>query len=268
MLNFEFGISSKVLRDYTLKEAISIAEKCGYDVMEIWIDDLIMSGLSTNEVISLTDYYGLKRSVHLRTDDLNIASFNDGIRVESVKQAKEGILLASQIKASEVTLHPGRKTSKTNSLEEAWILQLRSVRELAHTAENCSITLCIEGMERINGEFVLTINDLKYVLEQCQSEALGITIDISHLHTVGDACMFLKEAEKLPVRNVHISQSSQEAYHLPVFDSKGEIDYVKAFEILSGYYRGSVIVEGYVPEMGRELARESIRWYKNITGSK
>ena len=93
-----FGISSKVMRDYKLEEAISIAGKYGYDAIEIWIDDFISSGLTPDQIIELTDTHNLKRTVHLRTDDLNICSFNEGIRNESVKQIKEGIFIASQIK--------------------------------------------------------------------------------------------------------------------------------------------------------------------------
>ncbi len=261
----DFGISTKVLWEYSLKEAISIAGELNYDVIELWIDDIISSGLKADEIVGLTEKYGLKRAVHLRTDDLNIASFNEGIRRESLEQTKRGIQMASEIEANEATLHPGRKTSKTNSVEEAWEVQLNSIKELAKTAEFCGVTLCVEGMEKISGEFVLTPNDLGYVINECKNDALGVTIDISHLQTIGDAVSILKESKNLPVCNVHISQTTAHALHLPLFAGEGDIDYKKIFTELKSFYNGSVVVEGYKKGMGEEIAEKSIKWYKDIT---
>ena len=260
----KFGISTKVLREYSLKEAISIAGNFNYNVIELWIDDVISSGMSSDEIIALTEENGLQRSVHLRTDDLNIASFNDGIRRESLEQTKRGIQIASKIKACEATLHPGRKTSKTNSIEEAWHVQLDSIKELVETAEDCGVFLCVEGMEKVFGEFILTPDDLERVINDCKSDALKVTIDVSHFKTFGDAVSLVKQSKNLPVGNVHISQTTADSLHLPLFTDEGDIDYKKIFAELKAFYDGAVVVEGYKKGMGKEIAEQSINWYKNI----
>ena len=257
-----FGISTKVLRDYKLEEAIAIAGKCGYDAIEIWIDDFLSSGLTPNQIIDLTDAHNLKRTVHLRTDDLNISSFNEPIRRESVKQMNEGMVIASQIKADEATLHPGRKTSKTNSVDEAWEVQLESIREISDTAKKCNVILCVECMEKTASDFVLTPQDLKRIVNQCQNGSLGVTIDISHLQTIGDAVRLLDESKTLPIHNIHISQTTAKALHLPLFFDEGDIDYRSVFGLLKTFYHKAVIVEGYRKNMGIVIAEGSLKWWK------
>lgn len=260
----DFGISTKVLRDFNFKEGIELAISLGYDAIEIWIDDLLTSGASYDDVIKLFEKNGLHKTVHLRTDDINIASFNQGIRRESIKQTKEGILAAAQLNAKEVTLHPGRKTSKTNSLEEVWKVQIDSITELAEYAADLKINLCVEGMENIKGEVVLMPTDLMSILKACKNDFLKVTVDIAHLQTLGDPVALLEEMKDLPVANVHISQTSEKELHLPLFDKSGLIDYTKIFNCLKSFYDGAVIVEGYKKGEGKQFAQESIKWYKNI----
>ena len=257
------GISTKVLRDYPLQEAIEIAREYGYGEMEFWIDDLQSADLSTEEIIARTDAYGIGRSVHLKTEDLNLASFNEPIRQESVRQQMEGIRLAARLGARTATLHPGRKTAKTHTVEAAWELQLRSIGELAVCAEECGVTLCVEAMERLAGEFVLTPENLQKVCG-IGSKALAVTLDLSHLHTVGDVCGLLERARGLPVRNVHISQSKGTKPHLNVFDPEGEIDFRRALPALEAVYDGPLILEGYAAGRGKEIAERSMAWYRGL----
>ena len=126
------GISTKVLRGHSLRESIEIAREFGYSEIEFWVDDLETAEISIEEIIALTDACGIGRSVHLKTEDLNIAPFNEAIRAESVRQQKEGLHLAARLGARTATLHPGRKTAKTHTVEAAWELQLRSIAGLQH----------------------------------------------------------------------------------------------------------------------------------------
>ena len=260
----KFGISTKVMRDFSLKDTISVAGDLGYDIIEIWIDDYLLSGFTADEVLKMTEDKNLKVSVHLRTDDLNIASFNDGIREESLKQAKDGIYIASSLKAEDVTLHPGRKTSKTNSVIEAFEVQRASVKELSDIACEYGVKLCVEGMEKINGEFITSPEDLRELIKGCNKKSTFVTVDIAHLYTWGDVIKNLEYMKNFPVSNVHISQANDKKIHLPLFSPDGKIDYKDVFKTLYSFYDGGVVVEGYVKNMGMEIAEKSINWYKNI----
>lgn len=261
------GISTKVLRDFSLREAIEVAHEFGYQEIEFWVDDLLTTDISVEEVIHLTDTYGIGRSVHLLTEDLNLASFNESIRQESVRQEMEGLRLAARLGARTATLHPGRKTAKTRKTEEAWHQQLLSIDALAQCAEDCGVTLCVEAMERLGGEFVLTGTDLDYIHTALGRKELAYTLDIAHLHTVGDVCEQLELARHLPVKNVHISQSKGTKPHLTLFDPEGEIDFRQALEKLGEFYDGTLIIEGYVAGKGREIAEKSMKWYRRITAN-
>lgn len=259
------GISTKVLRDYSLREAIEIAHRCGYQDIEFWVDDLLTADLSEDEIIRLTDHYGIGRSVHLLTEDLNIASFNQPIREVSVSQHMDGIRLAGRLSAHTVTLHPGRKTAKTRKMEDAWKVQLDSIDRLAQCAGDNGVTLCVEAMEHLAGEFVLTVADLDYISRMLNREKLAFTLDIAHLHTVGDVCGELAQAKHLNVGNVHISQAKGLKPHLTLFDPEGEIDFRQVFPALKTFYDGALIIEGYVAGKGMEIAEKSIEWYHEIT---
>lgn len=254
-----------MLRDYPLSESIEIARRFGYQDMEFWVDDLLTADLSLEEIVARTDDYGISRNVHLLTEDLNIASFNSAIRAVSVQQHMEGIRLAGKLAAKTATLHPGRKTAKTRKLEEAWEMQLGSIDALAQCALDSGVTLCVEAMEKLAGEFVLDGNDLDYIARRLDRKELAFTLDIAHLHTNGDVCRQMALARHLNVGNVHISQARGLKPHLTLFDPAGEIDFAKVLPALNTFYDGAQIVEGYVAGKGMEIAEKSILWYNEIT---
>ena len=259
-----FGLSTKLLRELPMKERILLAAKLQYGAVEFWADDLLESEIPLSEIRELTDAYGICRTVHLRTEDLNIASFNEGIRKESLRQQREGLMLAAKLGAAHATLHPGRKTAKTKSLNEAWSCQIAAIRELALAAAEEGICLCVEGMEKLAGEFVQTPLDLQRVLQECDVPGLAVTLDLAHLHTLGDAVELLKQAAVLPVGEVHISQAAGEKPHLPVFDLRGELRFEDMLPVLRQFYDGPLILEGYIPGMAEELAVRSMAWYRDL----
>lgn len=130
------------------------------------------------------------------------------------------------------------------------------------------MTLCVEAMERLGGEFVLTGCDLDYIHKTLARKELAYTLDIAHLHTVGDVCEQLELARHLPVKNIHISQSKGTKPHLTLFDTEGEIDFHKALEKLGEFYDGALIIEGYAAGKGREIAEKSMEWYRQITAKR
>lgn len=258
------GISTKVMRDYSFGKTLDILHDIGYKAVELWVDDLLHADISNAEIIKRLEQYGMHKSVHLLTEDLNIASFNEGIRKESLHQQKEGIKRAAEIGAREVTLHPGRKTAKTRTLEEAWEIQLESIAELTQTAKQEKVILCVEGMEKFSGEFVQTIADLKRILDYCNNPKLAATLDIAHLQTIGNPKQMILEAKCLNIGNVHISQATKEKPHFPVFFEKGEVNFMDVFRELKRVYDGALIIEGYVAGQGIYIAEESMKWYRNI----
>ena len=258
------GMSTKVLRDYSLEKTLDILYDTGYQAVELWVDDLLQTELTSQELTKRLEQYGMQKSVHLLTEDLNIASFNEGIRRESIYQQKEGIKRAAEIGAGAVTLHPGRKTAKTKTLEEAWKMQLESIAELADTARQERVRLCVEGMEKLAGEFVQTIDDLKRVLDYCKDSELAVTLDIAHLQTIGDPKQMISQAACLNIGNVHISQATSKKPHFPLFSEEGEINFPDVFQELKQVYDGALIIEGYVSGQGMVIAQESMKWYRKI----
>lgn len=65
------GISTKELRDYFLVDAVKIAGKTGYGVVEFWVNDLYAAGDKADYAVSLCKGYDVKKC-HLMTENLNI----------------------------------------------------------------------------------------------------------------------------------------------------------------------------------------------------
>lgn len=122
---------------------------------------------------------GLEVTIHAPTVDINIASLNEGIKAESVKQMKECIDYAEKINAKTITLHAG-KIGRNDPILRKHALELacQSITELIDYAENVKIS--VENMPIRKSFLANTIEELEMIKNECKC---GITIDIGHGNT-------------------------------------------------------------------------------------
>jgi len=86
-----------------LDKSLSLIKEDGFDACGIVIEEPIDYYISISQKLKDSD---LKFCIHANMTDTNIASINEGIRKESVKQIKDAILLGKEINAI-VNFHPG-----------------------------------------------------------------------------------------------------------------------------------------------------------------
>lgn len=125
---------------------------------------------------------GIEMSIHAPTVDINIASLNDGIRAESVKQMKECIDYAESINAHAMTVHLGKIGRNDPPLRKAAMdLACESVGELMDYAQN--VIISIENMPVRKAFLGNKIEELEFIQNET---GCNLTIDVGHGNTTGN----------------------------------------------------------------------------------
>lgn len=265
MILFELGISSKLMQGYSLEEIFRCAAENGFGGVELWMNQAEESGMGAAKVKELADNFGIALQVHMDTRDVNLASTNRAIREACLRQVLSAVDFAADCGARVVTVHPGRITSEKEMVEREtlWGYQFEAFAALARRAQDRGVLVGVENMEKRANEFVLTQADVEKILRSVDSDSLGTTLDVAHLASIGGVPEAI-EAWRLPIVNVHISQSGAKM-HLPVFDDvSGTIDFQKVFPPLSRKYAGMLVVEGYVRGGEKENIRRTGEWLNRV----
>ena len=125
---------------------------------------------------------GLEVSIHAPTVDINIASLNDGIKAESVKQMKECIDYAESINAHAITVHAGKIGRNDPPLRKAALeFACESISELVDYADN--VIISVENMPIRQAFLGNKIEELEMFKSEC---GCNITIDVGHGNTTGN----------------------------------------------------------------------------------
>ena len=151
-------ISSTLMWSRSLEEIFDWTYKSGLDGIELWAQHFFCRNYSREEFCKLSALYPLRSCLHSASWDLNLASLNEGIREQSVKEVKRSIDLAADLGIREVTVHPGRKTIGADLADYAGLLR-KSLRDILEHGERRQVDVSLEIMEKIPREFVTTMED-------------------------------------------------------------------------------------------------------------
>ena len=125
---------------------------------------------------------GLEVSIHGPTVDINIASLNEGIRAESVKQMKECIDYAENINAHAITVHAGKIGRNEPRLRKAALeIACESISELVDYSKN--VIISVENMPIRQTFLGNKIEELEMFKSEC---GCRFTIDLGHGNTTGN----------------------------------------------------------------------------------
>jgi sugar phosphate isomerase/epimerase len=158
---------------------------------------------------------------------------------------KQTIDLATVIPAEAVTFFTGRP-EPTTAPDEAWRWVINGCAEVCRYAEEQGVTLALEPEPEMTVE---TIADFLRVRQAVDSPALGVTVDICHLHcsepdSIGEA---IKRAGSY-IRNIHLSDARNRV-HDHLLPGDGVVDFTEAFQAL--------IEQQYTGLVNLELSRHS-----------
>lgn len=156
-------------------EIINKAHEYNFDMIEILGESPFFKKENT---MAFKDC-GLEVSIHAPTVDINIASLNDGIRAESVKQMKDCIDYAESIDAHAITIHAGKIGRNDPPLrKQALEFACESISEIVDYADN--VIISVENMP-VRAVFLGNkIEELEMFKSEC---GCNFTIDLGHGNT-------------------------------------------------------------------------------------
>ncbi len=244
-----FSSSAKVWDDISWVYGI---EDTGYTGWEIVADgnyrlDDPLRYKQIEEVI-LSTHLGV--SVHAPYGDLNLATVNDPIWHESIRQICACIEKASNL-TDRVTIHPGYLSPAGKLMpKRAWDLQKEALRQIGKCAVDHSVLACLENMVGIKEFLCRDPGELMGMVDGI--EGIGMTFDIGHANTVGKVQEFLKEVTHAHHLHVHDNKGESDE-HLALGD--GTINWQVAGKAITSHYSGVVVIEGRsIPEAKKSLA--------------
>lgn len=241
-----FSSSSKVWEDIRWVYGI---EEAGYAGWEIVADGNYRLEKPENfrKIAEVIDTTRLKVSVHAPYGDLNLATLNDPIWRESIRQTELCIEKASAF-TDRVTIHPGYLSPSGKLLpQKVWNLQKEALRMIGKCAVEHSVLACLENMI---GQKEFLCRDPEELMGMTEGiEGIGMTFDFGHANTHGRVLDFLKYVSRASHIHVHDNHGEHDE-HLAL--GEGNINWRTAGHWIATEYNGIVVVEGRSVEEGKK----------------
>ena len=246
-----FSFSSSALVDQPFDWAYQL-EDLGYSGWEIVNEGRQRLTAETiplaREIVETTD---LVITIHLPYSDLNLASMNQPIWEETVRQMKECISLASEFCGLAV-VHPGYLSPLGKQMpDRAWEQNILGLQEICDHAEEFGMRIAVENMLNIESMLGRTPEEILGILENVRRENLGFVFDVGHANTNGNVDSFLALKEKIVHVHVHDNKGARDE-HLPV--KSGNVNWRRVAKGLEGY-EGRFVTEARTLVQGAQSMR-------------
>ncbi|NMB77799.1 MAG: sugar phosphate isomerase/epimerase [Methanomicrobiales archaeon] len=250
-----FSSSSRVWDDISWVPAI---EDAGYPGWELMSDGnyRLEDPVCFARIKGVLETTNLRVSVHAPFGDLNLATLNDPIWRESIRQMCTCIEHAADF-TDIVTIHPGYMSPVGKLMpQKTWDLQKEALHQIGKCAVDHHVTACLENMIGIKEFLCRSPDELIGMTEGI--EGIGMTFDFGHANTVGKVDEFLKYVSK--ARHIHIHDNHGESdEHLAL--GAGTINWEKAGRIIAKQYQGIAVVEGRSVEEGKKSLEVFRKWF-------
>ena len=244
-----FSSSAKVWDDITWVYGI---EDAGYPGWEIVSDGnyRLENPVCFSKVREVLASTNLGVTVHAPYGDLNLATLNDPIWRESIRQICCCIEHASAL-TDRVTIHPGYISPIGKMMpQKVWDLQKEALRQIGKVAAEHSVLACLENMISMKEFLCRRPEELIGMTEGI--DGIGMTFDFGHAHTVGMVNEFLRYVDRANHIHIHDNHGLSDE-HLPL--GGGTIEWAKVGREIASRYSGIVVIEGRsIGEAGTSLA--------------
>jgi sugar phosphate isomerase/epimerase len=194
---------------------------------------------------------GLELSIHATFSDVNIAAFNENIRLFSLKIMKDCIDFSQEIGSEFITIHPGDFSAAGHTFPKEVISNnYSSFKELATYAEDKEIIIGYENMPIFpwtQFEECYAPEPISLLVKKINSKSLGITWDIGHSNTTEFSQIDFLDFFKSKLVHIHIHDNAGpekgwKDTHLGI--GKGSIHWKSLLnEIKKTNFDGSYILE-------------------------
>ncbi len=236
-------LSSRLLWSEGLSSAARLAYQLGYQGLEIWSEHAWRDG-STSHLRHELGRVPLQYVVHAPFMDLNICSCNPRVARLSIQECIRAFSLAHAVSASVVVVHPGRSSTRKESLEEYWPHLIEALAELGRRASRYGLILAVENMEPRPQELVVAPEDAQRLLQSVNNEGVQLCLDLAHaaLINVDAPAHFIQICGPL-ICHVHLSNIKDGQPHFPLDEGVSPLQ-PRIVQFLRQNFTGAITVEG------------------------
>jgi len=231
-------------------------EEAGYSGWEVVADGNYRLDNPENfrKIVEVLSSTNLKATVHAPYGDLNLATLNDPIYRESIRQVTVCIEKAADI-TDRVTFHPGYLSPVGKLVpQKIWELQKAALRQIGKVALDHGVLACLENMIGVKEFLCRDAGELIGMTDGI--EGIGMTFDFGHANTMGRVNEFLPHVARANHIHIHDNHGERDE-HLALGD--GTIDWKTVGAAIRRNYRGVVVIEGRtIPE-----AKKSLQVYRS-----
>ncbi|MCC7553869.1 MAG: sugar phosphate isomerase/epimerase [Methanobacteriaceae archaeon] len=177
----KLGFSTLSLFMKSFDEVCQIAISNDFEMIEILCEGPYNAEylLNNRNILEPLFSYDLDMNIHGPSVDLNLASLNEGIRKESIRQIKKTLDLADEIGANFITVHPGQIGRREDELRKIAIdYSIDSISKCVDYSSGAKIS--VENMPNKFKFLATKVEELEKISEESGS---FITIDSGHANT-------------------------------------------------------------------------------------
>lgn len=250
-----FSFSSSAMVDRPFDWAYQL-EDLGYTGWEIVNEGRQKLTIDTiQEARKIAETTNLVITIHLPYSDLNLASMNQPIWEETVKQMKSCLSFASEF-SSLAVVHPGHLSPLGMQMpDKAWFQNILGIREICDHASELNMNIAVENMVNMPALFGRRPEEILGILETVDRENIGFIFDVGHANTNKNIDKFLELRDLIIHAHVHDNHGERDE-HLPI--GNGTVPWSKVMEALSGY-KGRIVTEARTLEEGQRSVNRLIK---------
>ncbi|MDD4137049.1 MAG: sugar phosphate isomerase/epimerase [Methanoregula sp.] len=234
-----FSSSAKVWDDISWVYGIEEAGYAGWEIVSDGNYRLENNDCfrKVEEILATTK---LGASVHAPYGDLNLATLNDPIWRESIRQLCSCIEHAAAL-TDRVTIHPGYISPIGKMMpEKVWALQKEALRQIGRCASEHGVLACLENMISFKEFLCRAPEELIGMTEGI--DGIGMTFDFGHANTVGKVSEFLRYVDKASHIHIHDNHGMSDE-HLAL--GEGTIAWETVGRGISAQYNDRrIVIEG------------------------
>jgi len=193
-------------------------------------------------------------SLHSPLSDINIASVNERMWEESIRQISESIEAAYEFIDDICVVHPGFFSPLSVQMpEKAFQRAIAGLKTLCKFAAERGLRIALENLTSANMLMGRYPDELIRIVRGVNTDNLGLCLDVAHANTTKTLDGFLNnKADDVEIIHMHASDNfGAEDLHLPL--GKGDLDWKKVLAGINDYeYEGLIVMELYTIEGGIE----------------
>ena len=242
---FSFSSSKLVDRPFDWAYQLKDLGYSGWEIVNEGKQKLTPENLA--EAKQIVETTGLIITIHLPYSDLNLASVNQPIWEETVRQMKSCLDLASDF-ARLAVLHPGHFSPLGMHMPDAaWSQSILGIQQICDHAQNLDMRIAVENMVNMPAILGRRPEEVMGIIETVDRENVGFIFDVGHANTNGNVESFLRLKDKIIHIHVHDNHGERDE-HLPV--GNGTVPWKKVALALKDY-SGRIVTESRSLEEGQ-----------------